>query len=276
MGSKAWSVRVWGVRGSHPVPQKEFFGYGGNTSCISLESGEKRIIFDGGSGLIPLGDELNRMEEIKEIHLLISHAHIDHVIGLLGFKPFWDKGKRIHLYGSEREGIPFAQQLERLMGKPFWPLGLLDFRADIRVHEVKAGDSFFLGESSQRVNVGTFLGRHPGGSTLYRLDMDGKRFVYGLDCDPDQELIPSFRDFARNADLMVWDASFAPGDKKEGWGHSTWEEGIRFRRSAGIRRMLMAHYSREYSDKFLEKQEELMRERDEGSLFAREGMKLLL
>ena len=54
-----WKVAVWGARGSMPVASSEFFGYGGNTACISVDRGEGGIVvFDAGSGLARLGESL--------------------------------------------------------------------------------------------------------------------------------------------------------------------------------------------------------------------------
>src|SRR5262245_37855498 len=54
-------VRFWGVRGSTPTPQKENMGYGGNTSCIEIRTDTDQIlVFDGGTGLRLLGNELLR------------------------------------------------------------------------------------------------------------------------------------------------------------------------------------------------------------------------
>ena len=91
----------------------------------------------------------------------------------------------------------------------------------------------------------------------------------------DQDMHTALAHFAQNADLLIWDASFAPGDLIKGWGHSTWEEGLALGRQAGAKRVLMTHYAQSYSDVFLSEQEALGGT-DGRCLFAREGMVLRL
>lgn len=56
--SSEFVVQFWGVRGSVPTPGKETVRYGGNTSCVEMRVGGKRLIFDGGTGLRMLGKNL--------------------------------------------------------------------------------------------------------------------------------------------------------------------------------------------------------------------------
>ena len=60
MTEAAFQVRFWGVRGSIPVSGPEYIRYGGNSPCIELCCGNKRIVLDGGSGLRPCGKALMR------------------------------------------------------------------------------------------------------------------------------------------------------------------------------------------------------------------------
>lgn len=79
-----WEISVWGVRGSAPVPSKEFMEYGGNTSCFSVKRENHVIIFDMGTGLTRLGRELIK-QKIMRFDVLLSHLHIDHLLGLFSF-----------------------------------------------------------------------------------------------------------------------------------------------------------------------------------------------
>jgi len=78
-------VRFWGVRGSTPTPQKENMGYGGNTSCIEIRTDTNQIlVFDGGTGIRLLGNELQQEFGDKPIsaHIFFSHFHLDHIQGV--------------------------------------------------------------------------------------------------------------------------------------------------------------------------------------------------
>jgi len=243
--------------------------YGGNTSCISLR-GSSLLVFDAGSGLSRLGEQL---DGAGRIDLLLSHVHLDHVIGLFGFSPLYEKGTEVHLYGEAGPGGSFRQRLTELFRKPYWPLELADLPAGIHFHELGPGARFRLDGGPM---VSTMRGNHPGGSLLYRVDGEGWSVVYGLDCELDEALFPKLADFARESSLLIWDANYAPAQQRPGWGHSTWEDGIALRRAARAKLALMTHYDRAYSDAFLHEQERLARQSDSACQFAREGMILTL
>ncbi|WP_373400122.1 MBL fold metallo-hydrolase [Algoriphagus halophilus] len=79
-------IKVWGCRGSLPSPGPENIIYGGNTSCVQVLYKDTCVILDGGSGIQRLGKFLN--PKIKEVHILLTHLHIDHTMGLGFFSPY--------------------------------------------------------------------------------------------------------------------------------------------------------------------------------------------
>lgn len=282
-----WKVSVWGTRGSTPMTGKDFLEYGGNTSCISVDCKHRLVVFDAGSGLASLGKVLEKRDwknRKKRVDILISHLHLDHVQGLFAFDLMHDKKAEIHLYGARE--AEFEKSLRTLVGRPYWPLGLADFAADIRIHEIHAGESFCLAdeETSQeremsgmpRLRIHTILGSHPGGSLLYRLESGDKSIVYLLDCEQDEHMLRKLPEFGREGNLVIWDAGFSPEDlaKHAGWGHSSWRQGVELQRRARADRILMTHYFQNYTDSFLREQERLARLSAPACLFAREGMEL--
>ena len=58
--SRMYTVRFWGVRGSIACPGPDTVRYGGNTSCVEIRCGDRLMVFDGGTGLRLLGNELMR------------------------------------------------------------------------------------------------------------------------------------------------------------------------------------------------------------------------
>ena len=104
-----FKVKFWGVRGSYPVANKDFLEYGGNTSCVEVIAGNHRIILDGGTGIIPLGDKIFK-EHISSadnvfdrkpmnVTMLLSHVHQDHIQGLNFFKPMNSLTTQFSLFG---------------------------------------------------------------------------------------------------------------------------------------------------------------------------------
>lgn len=273
--NKPWKIEFWGTRGSVPVADSRFLEYGGNTSCVSLEWDEGLLIFDGGSGLIQLGRALSDRNVNKRLDILLSHFHMDHIQGLPGFQQFYDPDTEIHLYGEGGDGISFAGRLETVIGRPYWPVGFQDFKADVFFHEIRAGESFSIRDG---IRVSTLRGRHPGGTILYRADMPGRSAVYGLDCELDRDMLDRLAEFAGGAGLIICDGNFTEEDMKryQGWGHSSWKQGIALRRAAGALKAAVTHFSWEYTDKFLREQEKLAIAEDPASCFAKERMELWL
>jgi len=269
-----WKATVWGVRGDSPMPDAGYLRYGGNTSCISVDCGGRIIVFDAGSGLRKLGEKLT-LEGQKKVHILLSHFHIDHCIGLFSFPLFHDPQAEIHLYGD----VSCRKKLELLVGAPFWPYALRDFQAQIHFHEVRPGDFFLLDGDSAGPgipSIRTLRGSHPNRSLLYRLEEGEKSVIYALDCELKDDLLPALISFCRQGSLVVWDASFTEDalDRHKGEGHSCWSQGIEIRRKAEAVHMLMSHYSPEYNDAMLQAQEYLLRAADPESCFAKEGMEI--
>ena len=149
----------------------------------------------------------------------------------------------------ERNSKSLESRLETLVGRPYWPLSIKEFAAKVFFHEI-GPDACFSLPGNPEVTVRTLRGNHPGGSLLYRLDGSGKSVIYALDCEMEEAIQASLTDFAKGGSLLIWDASFAPADLKEGWGHATWEQGIALRKAARVEKVLMTHYYWDYTDAF--------------------------
>ena len=265
------ALSVWGVRGALPSAGGQFSEYGGNTSCFSLNYGGGVLCFDAGSGLASLAEHL---DGVRSLDILVSHVHIDHILGLYLLSGV--KVPEIHLYGEARQGTAFSRQLEAVIGQPYWPVGLEDIRTRIRVHEITPEDCLTLPGEGGELRVSCLRGNHPNKSLLFRAELEGKRVTYALDCEMGGGMEEALAEFARGSSLLIWDANFTRADKRDGWGHSTWEEGLAVGRAAGVERILMTHFSRDYTDSFLREQEALARREYGGCMFAREGMVIAL
>ena len=78
-------VKFWGVRGSIACASLDHLKYGGNTSCIEVEVGERVIVLDAGTGIRNFGNELVKTDT-KDISLLLTHTHWDHINGFSVFR----------------------------------------------------------------------------------------------------------------------------------------------------------------------------------------------
>lgn len=264
-------IKVWGVRGSMPTADRDHLRYGGHTACISADLGGDLVVLDAGSGLVPLGERLVQ-EGRRRADILIGHLHLDHIMGLFAFPLLQDRRAEVHLYGSP--GTMGA--LVHLIGPPLWPVGLADRPAKVELHACRTGEPFRLAGLPEGPAVTVLEGCHPGGCGYYRLEQGGRSLVYALDCELSGDMAERLTEFARGTDLLIWDASFAPGSLREGWGHATWEQGIALGQAAGAGRILMSHYGTDHDDAFLEEQEALACQASPLVRFAKEGMEMVL
>ena len=236
-------VQFWGVRGSIAVPGPGTIHYGGNTSCVAVHCGERLIVLDAGSGLRALGQALKQSSDAVDLDLLLTHCHVDHLIGLPFFAPAFSPASAIRIWAghlSPRQRL--EQVLGQLMIEPLLPITPSTFRADLTYRDFLAGDRLDLGGG---VEVRTALLNHPGGATGYRIDFRGHSVCYLTDYEhPAIEPEPALVDLVRGADLVIYDAMYTNEEyaSRVGWGHSTWEQGVRLLQAAGAKQLALFHH----------------------------------
>jgi phosphoribosyl 1,2-cyclic phosphodiesterase len=268
-------VRFWGVRGSIAVPGPATARYGGNTSSLEVRCGSQIVLLDAGTGLRNLG---NRMQAEPPVNadLFFTHSHFDHVCGLPFFKPFFQPESRFRLWAGHLGGTKTLHQLMReFMVAPLFPVPPEAFRAAMEYRDFKAGDTLQTGKVSLR----TAELNHPDGATGYRLEFGGKALCYVTDTEhtpgkPDQTVLA----LIKGADLVIYDSMYTDAEYPSyvGWGHSTWQEGVRLCKAAGAKRLVAFHHDPEHDD---EQMDAIARELEAampGAVVAREGLELAI
>lgn len=271
-----FSARFWGVRGSIPAPGPDTLRYGGNTPCIEVLCGPHRLIFDAGTGLRLLGRELQIREQPYDLDIFLTHTHYDHIEGWPFFGPAFGPGNKLRLWaGHLLPERTLRATLEALMSEPFFPIPLDKMMAETRFLDFRVGETL---EPQPGVILRTAPLNHPNRATGYRIDYAGKSICYITDTEhfPDR-LDENILQLIERADYVIYDASFsnAEYETKVGWGHSTWEEGIRLVEAAHARTLVIFHHIPWRSDDQLD---ELAAEADRmrpGTLVAHEGMVLI-
>ena len=268
-------VQIWGTRGSMPAPYPDRMAFGANTSCVSAEWGDEYVIFDCGSGIKAVADHLlKRGDHIKkEVHIFISHLHLDHIMGLPFFTLIYQNDWTIHLYGSGEEERTFEEQLTSIMGPPYWPVPLNMAGAKIVWHELSNKDNeIILGNAI----IHKIRSNHPDSTTLYRLDIDKISIVYGLDCELTDTFYSQYTDFVKQSNLLLFDGMYTESEieKYKGFGHSCWEQGIKIAEDADIEQVCIMHHDWGRIDSDLELLDQKARSMSEKCVFAREGMTL--
>lgn len=253
-------ITCWGVRGSIPAPAPKNNRYGGNTSCVSVETEDRILIIDAGTGIRLLGREL--LGSMKPIYVVLTHVHSDHVEGFPFFKPLYEPGRPIHLIDHVYQDTRWSL-LESFDGFHF-PLEPSDIPA--RAQRVEDDAIPFLNES------GFSLSRrpvnHPGGAYGYRLALNGKTVVHIPDneIDPPGETVAPFDElveFCAGADVLIHDAQYVWDDlpEKSGWGHSVLRDVCRLAREAEVDHLVLFHHDPDRNDEALDAMQEEARSR---------------
>src|SRR5262245_18559475 len=264
-GAKTVSVKFWGVRGSIPTPGPTTVRYGGNTSCVEVRADGQIIILDGGTGLRPLGRQLTNEFDDQPLNLtlLLTHTHWDHIQGLPFFPPMYKPRNRLRILGYEGARHGLDNVLTGQMESPFFPIGLSEVPANVRIEELKEM-SFLLGP----VRVEACLAHHPGICVGYRLYTPSGSVAFFPDIEPRQNVQrngallsekpptdPELVEFLRDVDVLIMDAQYERSEYRNhiGWGHGCLDDVVAVARAARARQLFLFHHDPEHDDRRIER-----------------------
>ncbi|UCF98018.1 MAG: MBL fold metallo-hydrolase [Spirochaetaceae bacterium] len=257
-------IKIWGCRGSIPSPGCDTNVYGGNTTCVEvrLEDGSL-IVIDAGTGMRCLGIELLETGEPKQIHLLLTHAHWDHLQGFPFFVPAYLEGYSIIVRGGPRARKSLEGFLAHQLDPPYFPVPFRDLKARFDFQQ-EDGRSLSIGG----VEILPIPLKHPNGGYGYKFIENGKTFVFLTDNEigfdhPGGLSDSAYADLCRNADLLLHDGQYTQKEYEisRGWGHSTFEAVTELGITADVRRMGIFHHDPRHLDQDLDRYIEECRQR---------------
>jgi phosphoribosyl 1,2-cyclic phosphodiesterase len=247
------SVTFWGVRGSIACPGPATAGYGGNTACLEIRAADKLLIFDAGTGLKPFGTALAKAGSGLDVDWFFTHTHFDHIQGIPFFSPLYDRRNRFRLRaGHLMPEMNLKQVLSEMMSAPLFPIPIGIFAAEIEFADFRAGETHDLGGG---VAVKTAPLNHPNRATGYRVEVAGKAICYVTDTEHvPGRLDPNVLKLIEGADIVVYDCTYTDQEYPAhvGWGHSTWQEGVRLVEKAGAKRLAIFHHDPDHDDTFMD------------------------
>jgi phosphoribosyl 1,2-cyclic phosphodiesterase len=267
----SFEIKIWGCRGSIPVSSPDHLKFGGATACIEININGNYVIIDAGSGVRDLGIQLLELG-VQRAHLLISHGHYDHIMGLPFFYPVYKDEMCLDLWSGHTNGSPCTRDIiAGFMQEPYLPVTLDFMHANMNFHDVKQGETLDLGNGISAVSCPT---THPGGCLAWRVNSGKHSFVFWSDHEHgNDEADARLVEFAKDADLMVYDAMYTDEEypNKIGFGHSTWRKGCEFAKAANVRQLLLFHHSPERTDEQIEAIEAQAHQLFSGASAARDG-----
>ena len=256
-------TQFWGTRGSITTPGQATWHYGGHTPCVELigfqheEPGaaihpdNPHLILDGGSGLAALQTRLMQGacgQGQGELHLLISHYHWDHLIGLPFFGPMFVKGNRIVFYGDSVKNL--RASIERLFDSVYAPQ-MQTLAAELAYCQVEPGGMEVAGFQVQAAE-----NQHPGKALTYRIQYGSHVVVYSTDHEiGDRTLDERLVALALGASLWILDAQYTTEERPThtGWGHSSPLEAVQLALEAGVETAVLFHHDPSHDDVLLDR-----------------------
>jgi phosphoribosyl 1,2-cyclic phosphodiesterase len=244
-------ARVWGCRGSLPTPGEATVRYGGNTTCVEIRrDGRLSLILDAGTGIKRLGEEL---DPAAEVHVLLTHLHLDHVEGLRFFAPLWQPEGAVHIWGPSSPVHSLEERIARSFSPPLFPVDLGDIPSEVQFHDVPAEAWELDGIRILAVPVS-----HPGSTVGFRLEHDGSSLAFIPDHEPVlgvdlAELEPEWvsgHAVADGVDVLLHDSQYSEEEYADrvGWGHSSVADAVVFAQKARVGRLVLFHHDPDRSD----------------------------
>ena len=253
-------ITILGARGSVPTGGPDTFEFGGCTSCVLVETEKDAVFLDAGTGITHTPDIGN-----KQISILITHPHFDHIMGMPFFPYNAEKGRHINVYGKRRGDESIRDQITRLISPPLWPCTLADYKADYVFFDLDT--PFSIGN----ITIDSIESEHPGGSLIYKISEGKKSMVYATDYEYSSTAGAKLSDFSEGVDLLLIDAQYTDEEAavRKGFGHSTVEAGQIIMKEADVRKIRYVHHDPRHSDEKLRAMENMVK--SDRVAFAREG-----
>ena len=271
-----FSVTFWGTRGSIACAGPQTVKYGGNTSCLEVICGKKRLVFDAGSGLPMLGRKILETEGPRHTQVFLTHTHLDHIIGMPFFALFHIPGLNVPVHAGHLKpvGMTLHDVLSDMMRAPLFPVPPEIFGANVTFVDFEAGETL---NPLPDVELQTVPLNHPNGACGYRINYDGRSIAYITDTEHYPDRIDSrIAAMVEGVDIMIYDATYTDEEYERfvGFGHSTWQEGIKLADVAGVKTLVIFHHDPSHTDDMMDVIAADVEAARPGTIVAREGMTL--
>jgi len=269
-----FELTVWGARGSIPAPAAANTRFGSDTSCVELRCGERTILLDAGTGIVPCGRKLYE-EKVHDFDVLLTHCHFDHIMGLPFLIPLYKDHVSTRIFaGHFFDATTCRNMVERFMRPPYFPVTPKQFAARIDYRDFRPPEMIELGDG---ILVRTFRLNHPNGAVGFRVEYAGRSVCYITDTEHEPgRLDRDLCDFVAGAEVMIYDSTYTDDEfeRYTGFGHSTWQQGVRICEAGNVASLIISHHDVLRTDEWLEALEAEAKSRFAGAMVARTGLTL--
>ncbi len=249
-------ITLWGTRGCIPSLEPDTARYGGNTSCVEVRGSDgSLLVLDAGTGIKRLGANLG--PGISRVDILLTHLHLDHILGLGFFGPLDKPDMEVHIWGPPSLTMDLRSRLSRYLSPPIFPIHLRDLRSCLTLHDVSRG-RFEIGG----LKITSDLVCHPGPTFGYRITEGDSSIAYIPDHEPalgahdfpeDPDWTSGFK-LASGVDILIHDAQYTAEEYTShvGWGHSSLQHALAFATDARVEVLVTFHHDPTHNDAHLD------------------------
>jgi phosphoribosyl 1,2-cyclic phosphodiesterase len=242
--------------------------YGGNTTCVEVETPDALLILDCGSGFRELGVSLEARWRAagasarRVAHVFVTHAHMDHTFATPFFTPYYNAQNSVTIWGPQivLNSLSAVLNPASSLSQLYFPPTYDEMKAIHDFRPIEPDSCIEIGNSK----ITTFALNHPGGAMAYRIDCNGHAFVFATDHEHREQPDRGLAEFARGADVLYTEGQYTqreydgldgvsgdPPLERHGWGHSPIEACIRTAVAAGVKRLHLGHRDPRRTDRDL-------------------------
>jgi len=219
------------------------------------------IVVDAGTGIRSFGATFAENKP-KNIHLLISHTHWDHLAGFPFFLPIYEPHCVINIWtpiGFERTT---KELFTEFLAHSYFPVRLDDIQANLVFKDIHESVPFQIGH----IEIDTRYSFHPGATVCFKFKIDKLKFGYTTDNEflmgyhgnpnligKNHRLLDPYRsmiEFFKECDFLIHEAQYTPIEyqKKVGWGHSSVNNAAVLLKHSEVPEWILTHHDPTHND----------------------------
>lgn len=228
-------ITFMGVMGSLPGGLSDL---GKNTTSILIEDNDKSIIIDSGTGILNYFETTHNNHH----HIIYTHYHLDHVIGLPFVNQLFDNSHSFFLYGPQFSNFNTSNLLPSILNDPLLPFTTKDIKAKITHKEIDENNEYNI----NGFQISNYIVNHPGKSMVYSIFRNDRKISILTDLPNNYKNDPSLIKLCENSDILYVDSYYLEKEIENSdsndFGHSSIESAIKIKEKSNSKILVLGHH----------------------------------